>query len=237
MKALIDLNNRFYRDNRESFSASRQGTWPGWERVAEHLVPGALLDVACGNLRFERFLDGRFGAGSFDCTCLDSCAGFAEGASGIRFVECDVIAALMAGEGLPGIEPGSFDCAVSFGFMHHVPTSALREALVRALVGSVRPGGVAALSFWRFADDAKLAAKARETTARALNELGLELEDGDYLLGWNDVPGAWRYCHSFSGAEVDALVRAVSGLAEPAGLFEADGRTGALNAYLVLRRL
>ena len=232
IEALRELNNAFYRAHHESFSASRGGAWPGWERVVGHLERGRLLDVACGNLRFERFLVERFGAGAFSFTCLDSCVELVSDCAGVEFVECDVLKTLQTAEAMPA----GFDAAVSFGFMHHVPSRELRAMLLRQLVESVRPGGVVAVSFWQFMQDAKLAEKARATTERGCAELDLALEDGDYLLGWNEAAGAYRYCHDFSDSEIDGLAAGVSDAADVIDRFSADGRNGALNGYVVLRR-
>ena len=74
-RRLSDITNEFYRTVHASFSATRQSPWAGWERVAEVTFPDAdggaagggtaggsrafdVLDLACGNLRFERFLAG-----------------------------------------------------------------------------------------------------------------------------------------------------------------------------------
>ena len=88
-----------------------------------------------------------------------------------------------------------------------------------------------------FADNEKVRAKAERTTAEARAALSLaELEDGDYLLGWNDVPGAYRYCHSFADSEIESLIADVANCALLVDRFKADGRTGDSNEYLVFRR-
>lgn len=63
---LCELNNRFYCTWANSFSDTRHNTWPGWNRCLKEsgltdrplplLEQLHLLDVACGNLRFERHL-------------------------------------------------------------------------------------------------------------------------------------------------------------------------------------
>ncbi len=160
----------------------------------------------------------------------------------------------------------SADAAVCFGFFHHVPSERLRARLLAELVRSVRPGGIVAASFWRFMDDERLARKALADDERArayFAEGGAveatravalagdvapaedaepaslfdALEEGDHLLGWQNRPGAFRYCHSFSDAELDRLADAVSAQAQLVCSFCADGRSGALNRYLVFRRL
>ena len=87
--------------------------------------------------------------------------------------------------------------------------------------------------------DERLATKANATTHEALAALGMskgDLGTGDYLLGWQGSPGAWRYCHSFDDAEVDELLSDLGGVARPVARFASDGRSGDLNAYVVLRR-
>ena len=96
------------------------------------------------------------------------------------------------------------------------------------------------MSLWQFMNNPALAAKAHVTHARASEALGLAadaFDEGDYLLGWKNVEGAWRYCHHFSDEEVGRLIDVVSPRARLIDAFEADGRTGAMNKYLVLQKV
>ena len=79
-RTLIELDCAFYRAHAASFSATRQAPWPGWQRVADlagnALAPGsspAVLDLACGNLRFERFLSERARGCAPVFFAVDSC--------------------------------------------------------------------------------------------------------------------------------------------------------------------
>ena len=111
-----------------------------------------------------------------------------------------------------------------------------RRRLVRELVGQVRPGGSVALSAWRFRRSDELAGKADAVRAQALAELGLsedDLEPGDHFLDWQGTPGVYRFCHHASDEELDALVAAVADEARLVARYDADGRTGDLNTYLV----
>jgi hypothetical protein len=104
-------------------------------------------------------------------------------------------------------------------------------------VRQTRPGGHAIVSFWQFLNDGGLARKAHASHERAIKELGLgKLDDGDFLLGWKDLPGAYRYCHSFSDTEIDHLAASITPEATVLSRFPSDGRTNTLNTYLVLRR-
>ena len=204
--------------------------------------PLRVLDVACGNGRFLRFLQEALPDAEVEYFAVDDCEqlvleGLASDADNVAFQKLDAVSCLMEGSFEHAIEAPSVDMAVCFGFFHHVPGSDARAALLGALVDSVRPGGYVAVSLWQFAKSPELAAKAIETTAKARAEYGLPmLDEGDYLLGWQNRPHAYRYCHTFSDEEVDRLVCTVGDRAQLVSRFEADGRTGTLNSYLVFRR-
>lgn len=270
-RELCALNNRFYAQQAASFSSTRHAPWAGWRRcldeiaadvsdaasgsVSGALVPG-VLDIGCGNLRFEKFLAARYPDVPLEVRALDSCAALAHSAEdleppaepagdavSVQFEECDVmdqVASADVAELALRLRGGAetFGLSVAFGFLHHVPLPAWRVRLVQAMVRATRPGGYVCLSLWRFMDDEGLAAKARASHARALGTLGWGADafaPGDYLLGWRDEEAAFRFCHSFTDEEAEALVASVEGEARLVARFRADGRTGALNDYLVLR--
>lgn len=261
-RALNALNRRFYRAFGQSFSDTRQGPWPGWERLADELqakadkLPGNLsaairvLDVGCGNCRFERFLMERFPQVKWEFCLMDSASEPAAAqakalGADVEFATYDLVEGLLAGEPLPFAKA---DFAVAFGLLHHIPSEDLRAAALSALIDATRPGGLVAVSFWQFLSDETLAAKARETTAAAapyLAAAGIAMapDSGDCILGWQDAPfdeGAMRYCHHFDDNEIDRLVEAACAHAAPAACpiarWRADGRTGALNTYVVIKR-
>lgn len=250
---LCALTGEFYRANAESFSQTRQLPWQGWVRLLEVMDARAaerellrVLDVACGNLRFERYLADALPGRMLSGWAVDNCKPLVEAGersefgplSRIAFQNLDVIERLSGGRLRESLEApdASRDLAVSFGFMHHVPLECWRAELLRTLIAKVRPGGFVAVSFWRFLNSDKLARKAQETTIRARAELGIpELPPNDYLLGWQDTQGLYRYCHHFDEPEIERLLAAVADSAELVSRFEADGKTGNLNEYVVLR--
>ena len=249
---LCALTGEFYRANAESFSQTRQSPWQGWVRLLEVVEaasgrePLCVLDLACGNLRFERYLADALPGRVLSGYAVDNCDPLVEAGernesdalSRIAFQNLDVIERLSGGRLWESLEApdASRDLAVSFGFMHHVPLECWRAELLRTLIAKVRPGGFVAVSFWRFLNSDKLARKAQETTIRARAELVIpELPPNDYLLGWQDTQGLYRYCHHFDELEIERLLAAVADSAELVSRFEADGRTGNLNEYVVLR--
>lgn len=250
---LCALTGEFYRANAESFSQTRQSPWQGWVRLLEVMDARAaerellcVLDLACGNLRFERYLADALPGRVLSGYAVDNCDPLVEAGernesdalSRMSFQNLDAIERLSAGCLREALEApdASCDLAVSFGFMHHVPLERWRVELLRALVAKVRSGGFVAVSFWRFLNSDKLARKAQETTIRARAELVIpELPPNDYLLGWQDTQGLYRYCHHFDELEIERLLAAVADSAELVSRFEADGKTGNLNEYVVLR--
>lgn len=151
------------------------------------------------------------------------------------------------------------DFSVSFGFMHHVPTQSLRGKTLQALIDQTQSGGLIAVSFWQFMNNEGLAKKAQRTHQEALeffhafstdeneaysgtdskNQLRFDasqLEEGDFFLGWKDIPGQYRYCHNFTEQEIDELVSLVSNEVKVVSRFLADGRTNNLNSYLILQK-
>ena len=251
----------------------RQGDADAKTLRSEHARPAlSVLDLACGNLRFEAFLAKELADTDLAFHTADDCDALVKGApwrpdpadgaalgnrvaGSIRWhhQSLDVLAALDA-EGRSGgaaldaeapdggpalteaLQAPRCDLAVSFGFLHHIPLPRWREEVLAALAAKVRPGGFVIVSLWRFLENPLLARKAEATHEHALAELGLPpLDAGDRLLGWRDEPGAYRYCHSFTDGEIDALAASVGHAVTEVARFRADGRDGALNSYLVLQ--
>lgn len=249
-KKLCDINNRFYRDNCQSFSATRVSPWTGWRISLETLRRAGLLDaeeltvfdMACGNLRFASFLSEELPHKDLTIFAVDDCDTLVPPRSGVRFQSIDVVGLLLAGTVLSErIDAPACDLSVCFGFMHHIPGQNNRARLLESLLQQTRSGGYAVVSFWRFLDNEALAKKARLTHTSALEELGLddaeisELDAGDCFLGWKDTVGSYRYCHSFASTEIDELLASVTDRASVVARFIADGRTNDLNEYAILR--
>lgn len=209
-----------------------------------------VLDVACGNMRFASFLREELCGRQIDYFAVDDCAGLVPhlpGGEGFSacFQNLDIIGELASGMGLAhAIDAESCDLVGCFGFFHHVPSFELRVRLIDALLQKTVSGGVVCASFWQFMGDEKFVKKAEAWNSKAKSELasaGLDasqLEAGDYFLGWQNEPGLWRYCHDFEELEIDALVAAAckGDKAREVVRFSADGKSGAMNRYVVLQK-
>lgn len=240
-RALCEMNTRFYTRVSTSFSATRQAPWNGWLRVLAATGCKAgdsinVLDLACGNLRFERYL-AQAGIAANVCA-VDNCNDLVElgkrddwasrDLCAVTYQHLDIMDELLSGRNLAKrLTASACDLSVSFGFMHHVPLREYRERVLHALVDATRLGGTIAVSFWQFAKDERLARKARSVE---------DGDEGDFLLGWQGEPGVYRYCHSFSEAEIDQLVESCGHTVCELSRFVSDGKSGVLNQYLLLRK-
>jgi SAM-dependent methyltransferase len=256
------INNDFYRHNSASFSATRNAPWPGWARCLEVLMrempnvaPNAspqkvsdnrrgvaVFDLACGNLRFEAFLREALPELTLAFYAVDACDSLVPPMPGVDYQSLDILGALQDGVCLNShITAPLCDLSVSFGFMHHIPLQTHREEILASLIRQTHPGGDIMVSLWQFLNNEALAAKSHVSHKRALAELGLkeleELDENDCLLGWQNIAGAYRYCHSFSEAEIDRLVEITGETTSLIARFSSDGKTNNLNSYLILKVL
>jgi SAM-dependent methyltransferase len=243
--ALNALNLSLYRDRAAEWDAVRTRPWRGFARVAAELArlpagPLRTLDVGCGNGRLARALDEALGTRREALVYLgvDASAPLLERARGgaprgARFVQADFVET-PAARALP---PGPFELVALFGVLHAVPGHARRRALLEAAAARVTPGGLLALSRWRFAE-----CEARRTRivpwerydAQAPLPLDRsQLEPGDHLLSFG-AHGALRYGHAIDASELEALLAGLP--LEPVADWCDDGRDARENHYALLRR-
>jgi len=227
---LNQINRDFYATTAKEFDATRGRAWAGWKQLDDELDKPitSVLDVGCGNGRFGVFMAdnqseplayhgvdnspkllkfARETLSDYDHLTVD-------------LTEQDVI--------LGDMPSGGFDLVVLFGVIHHVPGFAQRRAFMEALADRVADGGYLAFAAWRFYEQDRF-------RKRIVPWEDVMVEKHDYLLDWRRGERALRYCHYVDDDEHADLIDA-TGLTVVAD-YRADGSTGDLNRYTVLRRI
>ncbi len=252
--ALHRINLAFYRRHAAEFSATREQPWGGWQRLLGAIeatggepLPSRLrvLDLGCGNGRLARFLEKRWRR-VFDYHGVDASGELLDiarqryaGARGRSFHQHD----LLLGGWSAGLAEQRFDLVAAFGLLHHLPGADNRRRLLASAAERLSAGGLLAVSFWQFGEEERFEvrrvgwAEHNRTAAEPIDEG--DLEPGDTLLAWGDrLPSGGRrpvrYCHWTTPAEADRLLVGLP--LSPVASFRADGASGRLNLYHLLRR-
>ncbi len=261
---LNKLTSEFYASQHESFSATRQEKWTGWEKLLPFLkknmkarnissgVTYTILDLAAGNLRFEHFIAGKFPKLHLDVMTIDnnddlisnSPFEFGENVE-MSHMTSNVVGDLLAGLDCCETSKGpKYDLTCSFGFMHHVPGYSLRLDLINNMIDHTQKGGLIILSFWQFMYNNSFAVKATHETSKALEALKEEypnlknnLELNDYILGWKETEQTYRYCHHFDDEEIEELLEDLGKRVKLIGAYNSDGRGSSMNRYIILEKV
>jgi len=239
------INRDFYTEHAGTFARTRNHPWPGWERALRagpQEEPLRVLDVGCGNGRFGHFLAEQAGR-RVAYTGVDLSPALLEETREQTTALFEVAlehADWVREPPQQALPKGPFGLVVAYGVLHHVPAHAKRKELLEVMGQRLSPGGILVATFWRFGAPElatryrhRLLSFAADKTSPAFIDPE-QLEAGDCLLQWGDDPSAFRYCHYCDDAEIDALVGDLR-LAR-VDSFVADGRSGDLNRYEILRR-
>lgn len=231
IQRLNQLNKTFYAQTAESFSQSRDHAWAGWEKLLPYLqTPLSVLDIGCGNGRFGIFLHEKLGDeiqyhGIDNAPALLDFAREAFDQRDLSFTleQRDIV------ENPP--DEGAYDLVVVFGVLHHIPGYENRQEFVGQISQRVKQGGLLVFTSWRFYEQPRF----KERIVAWPEDI--EVEANDYLLDWrrgtSETP-ALRYCHYIDDAEHQSLVLAT--VLTEISTYRADGRSGDLNGYSILRR-
>lgn len=218
------LNNQFYAQVAKSFSQTRQQPWPGWFQLLEVLPSTnfSVLDIGCGNGRFGQFLSSQNVHCSY--TGIDNSEELLVEARrknpGAKILRHDLVELFLSEQELP-----KADVVVCLAVLHHIPSEELRAKCIEKLTTATKANGLVIFSTWQFSSLPKLLARQKSHP---------DLEEGDYLLTWEDNQDVMRYCHLTTDEEVGRIVQKY-----PLKLvkrFSADGHDQNTNHYFIWRK-
>lgn len=223
------INRAFYASVADEFDTTRGAPWPGWKRLLPLLRPPlTVLDVGCGNGRLGAFLAKHFGADVYYHGIDSNPALLQHARETLRDANATfAVRDIVEDSSIQPPDANTYDVVALFGVLHHVPGAARRLALIRQLAGYVAPRGLLTFTCWRFIEYERFRERIVPMPA------DLDAEPNDYLLDWRRGTNALRYCHYVDDAEL-AQLAAASGL-EPLLQYRADGHSGDMNLYVVLR--
>jgi len=213
-----------------------------------------VVDVASGNSRFYQFLITQLPKVKFDYSAVDANRQLLEiaktnlrqqlnhqqiretglSSSSATFKQLDLTNLLMDKK---PIDLPQADLIVVFGLMHHLPSFNLRQRLLNELACKLQPGGLLAVTFWKFLEFPRLRKKIINADKIAQSELAInlnDLEENDYFLGWQQNKTAYRYCHYSNDREIEKVIKLT-----PLKLidrYRADGRERVANQYLIFKK-
>ena len=247
-RQLIELNRKFYSDFGDAFAATRTRIQPGIRTVLQRLNklaphPGRWLDLGCGGgqvvLAWAAFgRKGHYLGIDFSLELLTEARARAVDITTpdlrVQYAQSDLSAEAIAAQ----FPPDSLDGVLAFASLHHLPTLALRQALLTTIHQNLKPGGLFIHSEWQFHQSPRLMERVQDWSRIGLT--AADVEENDYLLDWRySLPGqaeqtGLRYVHLYTREELAVLLEN-SGFS-PVFEFDSDGKEGNLALYQCWRK-
>jgi tRNA (uracil-5-)-methyltransferase TRM9 len=236
---LISLNRQFYQSCAHTFSQTRQSVQPGVRRVINAYIPPSsnyqILDVGCGNGDILPALDiasftGNYLGVDFSTPLLQENKPAIHHFS-FSFKELDITT--------PGWETNlpkaGFDRILCFAVLHHIPSQALQEKILKGIDTLLKPDGIFVISVWQFLRSQRLAKRIQPWHLAGIARE--DIDENDYLLDWkaNNTEINLRYVHQYTPEEINELQNKSN--FECVERFSSDGQEGNLSDYYVFRKM
>lgn len=240
IEKIARINQEFYQNFAQSFSATRGQVQPGVVRLLKS-ESGRLnwLDIGCGNgslpiALLEWGYAGRYLGCDFSHELLDAARARLSALQPgehlrLEFQEVDV-----RREDWPNaVSEEYWDVVSMFAVLHHIPSNAQRQQLMRALRKILPAGKRLYLSVWQLQNSPRLLPRIKPWESVEIPHQ--EVEQGDILMDWRaglDEKNQWaalRYVHIFDEVELQRLAQNAG--FSIADAFYSDGKEGNLALY------
>lgn len=234
VKKLNRINKEFYEKVADEFDQTRQNIWTGWEEFLKYAKvnnPGVgfVLDVGCGNGRLAPLIIQNFPASKYigvdGNSSLIEKAKERNSSSNVDFIHMDIDRYLS----LPN--ETRYDLITLIATIHHIPGKENRIELLKKLSKLLTDKGMLVISFWQFMENPKLKDKVLDWNIVGIDKN--KLEKNDYLLGWNNQKGIYRYCHHHNDEEINKIIEKAK--LKVVKEFSYTGRSGKMSKTIMLR--
>lgn len=222
---ILAMSKAGYETIAEDFSRTRGKFWEELLFVRDLIPKGArLLDIGCGN--------GRFLGAPLDETIDYTGVDFSEGLIEVARERYGARAktSFVVGDALTLPFPDhSFDTAVSFAVLHHIPSRAYRVRFLREAARVTKPGGMIIITAW----DVWHSKPRAIISAIGKKFLGMTRFDfGDAFIGFGKEKNA-RFVHALTRHEIRSLAREAKLTIEHIDIIRRP--SGEKNFYIMLR--
>ncbi len=202
-KAILESNAIGYEKIAEEFSQSRTYFWKELEFVKDYIKENSsILDVGCGNGRFFEIIKDK----KISYTGIDTSSKFisiakekypstSSGQAQVKFFRANAVELPFGND--------SFDVAVSFAVLHHIPSKKLREEFLSEIHRVLKKDGVLILSVWNLWQKRYLPAIAKYAFFKLIGVSKIDFKDIFLSFGKEkDI----RYLHAFTKKGLERMI-------------------------------
>jgi ubiquinone/menaquinone biosynthesis C-methylase UbiE len=195
---ILEMSRRGYEDISHDFSQTRKVFWEELYFLGDYIKDGdKVLDIGCGNGRFLEVIKGK----TFQYTGIDnskSLISYAREWHGNKgkFICSDALS-------VP-LEDASFNVAVSFGVLHHIPSKKFRVQFLNEAYRVLKKDGLLILTVWNLWNERLAPVIKKHAVQKLIGKSQLDLKDVFLPFGKKENV---RYLHAFTQRELKKLLK------------------------------
>lgn len=224
-KSILKTSIAGYEKIAEVFSPSRAYFWKELEFVKDYIKEGSsVLDVGCGNGRFFGVIkDKKIAYTGIDASSKLINIAKEKYGNETKFFKGNAVELPFSGS--------SFDTAVSFAVLHHIPSKKLREEFLEEIHRVLKKDGILILSVWNLWQKRYLTAVIKSAFLKLIGVSNLDFKD--IFLNFGKEKNI-RYLHALTKKELERLVSKKFAIEKSMTIKRENGQS---NFLIICRRI